>query len=154
MIILTVANVLFLSFVIITPAAPHSAPAQPCSLLTQAQVDAALGLAAKPGQGTTKICTWSEPGGAPGRKKTVVLTMQDARAFDFAKAPTKSPNVVKTPASGIGDDAVYATVANVTSTLTVKKGDVYFELHVYGLGDAETKAAEKALALDVIAKLQ
>ncbi len=135
-------------------AAAAPPPAPPCSLLTQAQVDAALGVSAKPGTGSAKICNWAEPTGSPGRKKSVVLTIQDAKAFDFAKAPTTSPNTVKTPASGIGDDAVYVTITNVTTTLTVRKGDAYFELHVYGLGDTETKAAEKALALDVIAKLQ
>jgi hypothetical protein len=138
----------------INAAAAAPPPTPPCSLLTQAQVDAALGVSAKPGTGSAKICNWAEPTGSPGRKKSVVLTIQDAKAFDFAKSPTTSPNIVKTPASGIGDDAVYVTVTNVTTTLTVKKGDAYFELHVYGLGDTDTKAAEKTLALDVIAKLQ
>jgi len=130
------------------------APPPPCSLLSQDQVNAALGLSAQPGQGSGKVCTWSQPGGAPGRKKMVVLTLQDAKAFAFAKAPTSSPNMVKTAATGIGDDAVYVTITNVTTTLTVKNGEVYFEVHVYGLSDADTKAAEKALAIDAIAKLQ
>jgi hypothetical protein len=120
-----------------------SAPVAPCALLTQAQVNAALGVTAGPGQGSAKLCRWGEPGAA-GARKAVVVTLQDAQAFAFAKAPS----------SGIGDDAVYVTITGVTSTLTVKKGDVYFEVHVYGLADAETKAVEKTIALDVITKLQ
>jgi hypothetical protein len=129
-------------------------PPSPCSLLTQDQVNAVLGLSAKGGSGDAKTCNWSEPTGAPGRKKIVVVAWQDAKEFASAKAPTSSPNLVKTPVTGIGDDAVYVTVTNVTTTLTVKKGDVYFEVHVYGFGDADTKAAEKTVALDVLAKLQ
>jgi len=132
-----------------------SAPPVPaCSLLTQAQVDAALGVSAKPGQGSAKICNWAEATAAAGRKKSVALSLQDAKAFDFAKAASSSANVVKTTVSGIGDDAVYVTVTGVTTTLTVKKGDVYFEIHVYGFADAQTRTLEKTLALDVIAKLQ
>ncbi len=130
-----------------------SAPVAPCALLTQAQVNAALGVTAGPGQGSAKLCRWGEPGAA-GARKAVVVTLQDAQAFAFAKAPSSSTHTVKTPASGIGDDAVYVTITGVTSTLTVKKGDVYFEVHVYGLADAETKAVEKTIALDVITKLQ
>jgi hypothetical protein len=58
--------------------------------------------------------------------------MQDAKAFDFAKSPSKSANLVKTPAAGVGDDAVFNTFGVVGATLTVKKGDTHFELHVYG----------------------
>ena len=36
-----------------------------------------------------------------------------------------------TPGSGIGDDAIYSSVANYTK-LIVKKGDVVFQLVIYG----------------------
>jgi hypothetical protein len=58
-----------------------------------------------------------------------------------------------TPASGIGDDAIYSSVANYTK-LIVKKGDVVFQLVIYGSFPIEKKRdMEKALASKVIAKL-
>ncbi len=63
------------------------------------------------------------------------------------------PGIKKTAASGIGDDAVYATVGSLT-TLSVMKGKVAFVVRIYGVHDqAREMAMEKALALDVIAKL-
>jgi len=79
--------------------------------------------------------------------------MQDARAFEFAKAPTNSRTLVKTPVSGVGDDAVFNTVGIVTVTLTVKKGDTYFEVHAYGFPVEQTKTIEKTIAQEVVSNL-
>jgi LysM repeat protein len=79
--------------------------------------------------------------------------MQDAKAFAFAKSPAKSANLTKTPASGVGDEAVFNTIGSVTATLTVKKGDTYFEVHVYGFGVEQTQMIEKTLAQAIVAKL-
>ncbi len=137
------------------PRAAFAAPPNPCTLLTQAQVSAAL--ETNVGAGTLslgKICRWAAPGGTPGRSPAVVLTMQDAQAFNFAKSPAKSANLVKTPASGVGDDAVFNTIGGLTATLTVKQGETYFELHVYGFGVEQTQSMEKTLALEIVAKLK
>jgi len=100
------------------------APSDPCALLTDGQVSAALGVSTGAGKATGgRICRWAGPGGRPGVSPALVLTMQDERAFDFAKAPTNSRSLVKTPVSGVGDDAVFNTVGIVTVTLSVKKGD-------------------------------
>jgi len=80
--------------------------------------------------------------------------MQDAKAFEFAKSPSKSATVVKSPAAGIGDDAVINTIGIVTATLTVKKGDTYFELHVYGFPVDQTKTIETTLGKEVVANLK
>jgi hypothetical protein len=130
------------------------APPDACSLLTQAEVNAALGVTAVPPKSPGKICRWSESGGQAGRRPSVVVTIQDAQAFNFAKAPSTSANVVKTPVSGVGDDAVFNTVGNVTATLTVKKSETYFEVHVYGFPMDQTKTIEKTLAQEIVSKLK
>ena len=138
-----------------TPRVACAAAPDPCSLLTQPQVSAALRVSVDVGKATgSKICRWAAPGGRPGLTPALVLTIQDAKAFDFAKSPSKSANLVKTPAAGVGDDAVLNTIGAVTATLTVKKGDAYFELHVYGFPIDETKTMETMLAKEVVANLK
>ena len=78
------------------------APPDPCSLLTQAQVGDAPGAAVGVGKSTGKICRWAAPGGRPGMSPALVLTLQDAKEFDFAKRPSASASLVKTPVSGVG----------------------------------------------------
>jgi hypothetical protein len=143
-----------LAFIHESPRAAGTVPVDSCSLLTQAEVNAALGVSVGAGKATGMICRWAVPGGRPGVSPALVLTLQDAKAFDFAKSPSKSANVVKTPAAGIGDDAVFNTIGTVTATLSVKKSDTYFELHVYGFPIDQTKTMETALAKEVVAKLK
>jgi len=144
------------AFVFGVPRLGFAAPADPCSLLTTAQVGAALGVSVSPGKTTGgKICRWAEPGGQPGGgSPALVLTIQDAKAFDFAKSSSKSPSLVKTPVAGVGDDAVLNTIGVVTATLHVKKGDTYFELHVYGFPVDQTRNMETTLAKEVVANLK
>ena len=137
----------------------YAAPPDPCSLLTQAQVSAVFGVNVEPAQRIApKLCQWSAPNQPNSMNaKKVAITLVDARAFGYAKTPiTKS--VTTTPASGIGDDAVYSSLPGVTpglgTTLTVKKGDSYFAVHLYGFpGEAKAMAMEKVLALEIISKL-
>lgn len=130
------------------------APPDPCSLLTQAQVGDALGAAVGVGKSTGKICRWAAPGGRPGMSPALVLTLQDAKEFDFAKRPSASASLVKTPVSGVGDDAVFNTTGSITATLHVKKGDTYFELHVYGFPVDQARKMETTLAQEVISTLK
>lgn len=140
--------------VLLCPRAAFAAAPDPCSLLTDSQVSSALGVATGAGKSTGKICRWAVPGGKPGVSPALVLTLQDAKAFDFAKAPTKSPTLVKTPVSGVGDDAVFNAIGAAALTLTVKKGDTYFEVHVYGFPVEQSKTIEKTVAQEVAAKLK
>jgi hypothetical protein len=93
----------------------------------------------------------------PGSKK-VTVTIQDPRAFEHAKMPVGG-GITKTPASGIGDDAVYGTTPKFAALLTVKKGDVVFVVRVYGFPiDSgkpldEIQAKEKTLALEILSRL-
>ena len=134
-------------------AASAAPPPKACSLLTPAQVSAVLGVSVGPGQALspsdTKLCHWGE---AVGKKKGVMITLQNPLAFTYAKMPA-GHGITKVPVSGIGDDAVYGTTPGYPTVLTVKKGDVVFVVHVKGFPDDQIKAMEKTLALEVLKKL-
>lgn len=147
------------SFSVFSSRSAFAAPPNPCSLLTTAEVSAVLGVNVGAGQNrASTLCEWSEPGkSGPGGKK-VTLTMQEARAFEYAKMQIGG-GITKTQASGIGDDAVFGTTPKVAAVLTVKKGDVVFVVRVYGFpidpGKTleEVQAKEKTLALAIVSKL-
>jgi hypothetical protein len=124
-------------------------PAPPCTLLTQSQVGAVLGVSVGNGEpiGSTG-CEWSGPGSP---RATVTVTVWDAQAFAGMKTPL--PGVTKAPVGGTGDDAVFATVGSLT-TLSVKQGKVAFVVRVYGVqGQARQEAVEKSLAVDVLKRI-
>lgn len=121
----------------------------PCTLLTQAQIDAALGATVGAGQpiGTTG-CSWT----APGQPKNMTVTVSIWPPNGFGTMPPM-PGLTKTELGGVGDGAFYATIAGLTS-LSVKKGNKVFVLHLYGVpGDARQMAVEKTLAAEVLARL-
>lgn len=127
-------------------------PSDPCALLTPAQVSGVLGATASKGDsiGSTG-CAWATPAQGDTPPMRATLSLWDGSAFAGMKAPL--PGIKNQPAPGIGDDAVYATIGSLT-TLSVKKGNVAFVVRIYGVsGQAKQMAMEKALALDVIAKL-
>ena len=148
----------FAFFLVGSRAAFAAPPTDACSLLTTAQVSAVLGVTAETGKPLaptiTKVCHWGASGtaGKGSAKKGVMLTLQDPRAFAYAKMPVGN-GITKVDVSGVGDDAVYGTTPGFPTVLTVKKGDVVFVVHVNGFTDDEIKAKEKTLALDVLARL-
>jgi hypothetical protein len=102
-----------------------------------------------------KACEWSAPGQPMPNAKKVTVNVQDARAFESAKMPV-GHGITKTPASGIGDDAVYSTTPSLGTVLTVKNGGVAFVVHVYGFPldqIDEIKNKEKTLALEILGRL-
>ncbi|HXY49035.1 MAG TPA: hypothetical protein VEI01_06255 [Terriglobales bacterium] len=131
----------------------------PCSLLSQAQVSAALGADVAEGKRVTpKLCDWSVPGQSPGmRAKKVTITMLEPQGFSNAKLQGGGGNITKTPVSGIGDEAVYGTTSGLATTLSVRKGSVAFTVHVWGFDEKkdvdQIKAKEKTLALEALSKL-
>jgi len=133
-----------------------ASPTDACSLLTSAQVSTVLGISVGPGKPlsptNTKLCSWGAPGLVGKAKKGVMITLQDPRAFVYAKMPAGN-GITKVPASGIGDDAVYGTTPGYPTVLTVKKGNVVFVVHVSGFPDDQIKAKEKTLAKEILAKL-
>ena len=154
-------------FIVAAAAAPSATAAPPsdaCPLLTPAEITAVVGVTVGAGAHMTptyvKSCTWSPSGGATKDFTTLVLALEPAASYQSAKAMLQAVagsqgkgGITMTTASGIGDDAIYSSVANYTK-LIVKKGDVVFQLVIYGSFPIEKKRdMEKALASKVISKL-
>jgi hypothetical protein len=134
-------------------AAPPSGDA--CSLLTTAQVSAALGVPVGDGTYITptfkKTCTWTATMNGGG---TVTLNLQSIDQYDGGrKLASYGKSVSFTSITGIGDDAYYFSTDKLVG-LIAKKGDTAFKIAVYAhLPIERQQAVEKALALQVIALL-
>lgn len=150
-----------LVFVTITVLQASAAPTDACTVLTEAQVTAAVGVSVAAGthvtQTFTKTCTWTPA--TPGEVKAVTLNLQTAVEYDGAKKKLEQmkammPNPPKTEAvSGIGDDAYFIEFPNITS-LVVKKGSAAFKLVIYGAMPApRAENALKTLAAEVLPKV-
>jgi hypothetical protein len=123
--------------------------ATPCSLLTPAQVSAAVGATAGNGQpiGTTG-CSWSW-----GRPMTT-LSLWDASKWEQMKVPL--PGMTASPVPGLGDDAFATTMGTSKQyvVLDVKKGAKVYLFKVYGVDSpSDQLAIEKKLAANVLAAL-
>jgi hypothetical protein len=124
--------------------------AAPCSLLTSAQVTAAVGVSVGAAQPIANTgCSWSAP------HMIVTVSLWDGSKWEQMKAPVLGMN--RTPVSGLGDDAFYTTMGSASSkqfaTLSVKKGGTAYLIKVYGSTVADQMSMEKTLAGDVLAKL-
>jgi hypothetical protein len=148
-------------------AAPHD---DACSVLTQAQVTAGLGVAVGAPHQTTammKTCTWiqADAGLIGGKSVQVILRTADdhdknnaqmnqanAMAKEKKGGAEHAPNVA--PIGGLGDDAYYTTTGS-TATLSVKKGNAGINVAVRASDFPldKTKAIEKTLAQQMLAKL-
>jgi hypothetical protein len=135
-----------------------AAERDPCSLLTPAQVGAVLGTQVGEGKRLASLlCEWTDS--TPGSRKKVDLTLISERGFEAAKTPVGGGLITKTPANGVGDDAVFGVTGKVASSLAVKKGGVMFAVGVQGFpldqpqAISDVQAKEKTLALQIISKL-
>lgn len=153
---LAVLRVLILSLPRIACAAP---PADPCSLLTQAQASAVLGVNVDPAKRVAPtMCSWSAPNQANSvNAKKIAVLISNERAFTYAKTPVVASETA-VPANGICDDAAYSfptgEKSGAATSLFVKKGSSFFTVHVYGFPDqAKAMAMEKTLALNACTKL-
>lgn len=128
-------------------AAAQSAPA-PCSLLTSAQVTAAVGVSVGAAQPIANTgCSWSGP------HMIVTVSLWDGSKWDRMKTPV--PGMSRTPVSGLGDDAFYTTLGSASghqiATLSVKKGSTAYLIKVYGPNVTDQMSMEKTLAGNVLA---
>ncbi len=166
---LTVAIALFVG----ATARPASAasPDDACSLVTEAQVSAAVGVPMGAGSHVTptylKTCTWAPTGGPTKEVASVTVSLQPPGSYASAKnfmeaAQARSVGtkgggaapLANESASGIGDDAFYTSMGSSYTALLVKKGSAVFKIAIYGAMPAQqAKAKEKALALQVLSKL-
>lgn len=124
----------------------------PCTSLTPAEVKAIFGV--KVGAGVaigTHGCSWTATEKLDGKMPTVTVVLKDGG--EYAGMKSSLPGIPQTALSGVGDDAFYDDFGALFS-LGVKKGNVAFIVRLYGVADKNTqKAMEKAVALDVVAKL-
>lgn len=128
--------------------AAQSTPA-PCSLLTTAQVSAAVGVTVGAAQPiATTGCSWTAP------PVTATLSLWNASNWEKFKSPLTG--MIRTAVAGLGEDAFFSTAGSVPkqfTTLTVKKGTTAYVFRIYGIDEPAQRAAEKTLAANVLAKL-
>jgi len=131
-----------------------------CTLLTAAQVSAAVGTPVGEGTHVTptfvKTCTWTPS--AKSKVVAVTLNLQTATWYDGSKrqatmgAAIDSKAVAIKPAS-VGDDAYYSVTGD-QAMLFVKRGANACKVSVYArLPAAEKEAMELKLAREVAGKL-
>ena len=148
-------------FLLSLAAMPASAQADrdACTLLTPAEVGAAVGVAVTAGSHVTptyvKTCTWNVSGSS--NVKTVTLFLQTAASYDSGKKLALQMAAATTStafkAASVGDDGYYF-VAGDQVGLLVKKGGLAFKVAVYATLPVDRKQAmELALARNVVAKL-
>ena len=149
------------AFLLCAALAPSSARADTdaCTLLTPAQVHAAVGVTVGKGEHVTptyvKTCTWRASGSSS--VKFVTLHLQTAAAYDGGKqmaqrmAALSKGGAVK--AASIGEDGYYF-VAGTQVGLLVKKARVAFKVAVYAtLPVGKKEAMELTLAKKVLPKI-
>ena len=153
-------QIVTLSSILLAAAAPLSSAADEantCSLLTPAQVAAALGEPVADGkQVVTRMCEWKIASG----KKSVLLTVfgqmgRSSPVERFMNSKKEVAGITKTPASGIGDDAIFIPGMGGGLSLNVRSKNSAFQIHVGGPGVSEDQARRTAetLARQVVLKL-
>ena len=139
----------------IAQSASAAPPDDACSLLTPAQVSAALGAPVGAGTYVTptfkKTCTWIATTSGDG---TVTLNLQSIDQYQGGrKLASYGTSVSATSISGVGDDAYYFGSDKLVA-LVVKKGNAAFKVAVYAHVPVEKqRAVEKTLALQVVLQL-
>jgi hypothetical protein len=128
----------------------YGASVNPCSLLTEEQVSAALGVTVGPGSSTMAMnhCQWFPKDHM--QKGSVLLSLENEQGLAAAKIALGRE---VTTVSGVGDDAVQDTTQGTRTVLTVKKGNTYFAIRVSGLPVEQAKLIEKTLAMEIVKKL-
>jgi hypothetical protein len=130
-----------------------------CTLLTAAQVGAAVGVAVGNGTHVTptfvKTCTWTPS--AKSKVSAVTLNMQTAASYDGGKQQmgmaVAAVGGATMKSASVGDDAYYFVTGDQVG-LMVKKGGVSFKVAVYAkIPVADKEAMELKLAREVVAKL-
>jgi hypothetical protein len=138
-----------------------AAASDACLVLTRPQISDVLGISVDAGEHVgpgRALCSWGEPGDPNHEGKHVLLTLYRAVGkispvdrFENGKMPIGG--IQKTPVSGIGDDAYYIDTPGFGMGLNVKKGNLAFQVKVFGFSAELTKVLERALAQNVLARL-
>jgi len=131
----------------------HVPTVQPnaCSLLTAAQVSAALGVTVTANESLApQMCTWAPAGGPTIGGKSASLGVMSAQLFANDKA---APTLKPSPVAGLGDEAFFFSSGSGPATLDVKKGSSAFQVGVNGFPGEQNKQIAQTLAKAVLAKL-
>jgi hypothetical protein len=138
---------------------PGGASSDACSLLTQAEVSAAVGAPVGPGTAgdDPRTCNWEYiPAGGTGPKAQASIDIESASFDSLCKVPSNaSIGLTMIPLSGVGDAACIAELTGMLPVLTFEKNGRTYSTSV-GLGNvpvATTEAAEKAMAVAAAARL-
>jgi hypothetical protein len=132
-----------------------------CSLLTPAQVTAALTVPVDQGKalGGGKSCQWRQPAAKPGDAVFILdISLISMNAFNVGKSiGSGSPGgraPTATPVTGIGDDAYYYTLGKITE-LRLKKGAAFVAVRVWGGTRPldEYQAKDKTVAQAILPKM-
>ncbi|MGC2613216.1 MAG: hypothetical protein WA354_04230 [Terracidiphilus sp.] len=127
-------------------AAWAAAPVDVCSLLTNDQAAAALGVPEVNAGAGANRCIWTPK---KYQKGAGVLTVQ----FEGASDPAKTMGM-GTPVSGIGDEAIQTVVPSTNSSvLHVRKGTTWFVVNVHGVPLAQATQMEQTVAAQIVMKL-
>jgi len=146
-------------FPVLGSATPTADPQDACTLLTAAEVSAALGVkmdaGKRPVESDPTLCNWREHGKPEGPARNVMVTVIQGGSFDKEKQPSRN---VKGTVSGVGDEAYFFQPTRMPIILFVNAGTVYFK--VMARSSATDPAAEqngtidKTLATAIVKKLQ
>ena len=151
-------TVALISGILLFHTAPSYAADEACTLLTQAQLSAALEIPVNPGEpiGRPSACQWA------GKGRFATLTIMQPLGgksgidrFNAGKTSTM-PGITTEPVSGVGDEAYYIYFSNTTRAglgLVVKKGSSAFEVRVYGFDIDKAKLVAKSLCQTVAGKI-
>jgi hypothetical protein len=118
--------------------------ADPCSLLTNDQAAAALGVPEVNAGAGANRCIWTPKKYAKGAG---TLTVQIEGANDGAKTMG-----LGTAVSAVGDEAI-STVVGSGAVLHVRKGSTWFVVNVHGVPLAQATEVEKTVANEIAGKL-
>ena len=127
-----------------------------CSLLTAAEVSKVVGAifqdGVHPASTSQTVCGWSISNPPQMNEPKVLVALKTREAFERGKTPVGG-NVVKSPVSGIGDEAYSTMIGTHEATLVVRKGSTAFDVTLRGSGkpvdqilEREKQLAQFALA--------
>jgi len=146
-----------------TVATGGGAVGDPCALLTQAEVSAALGVSVDAGsaaEGESHGCTWvhASSSGLPTAQANIDILVGTSFA-SLCNVPSSSAlGITVVQVSGVGEGACFTTMAGLGAgtNLTFEKGGQVYSVSAVlpsGATDAAIEAADRMLALDAIARL-
>jgi hypothetical protein len=124
-------------------------------MLTASEVSAVLGISVADGQhpiaSSVLLCGWTPTGGPQTDGKRLSVSLMTERAFEVGKSPVHG--AAKTTVAGLGDDAYFIAAGGLGAGLSIKKGDAYVRIRVDGFSASKEMQLEKALAMQMLAKL-